>query len=377
MKVAYITNSPPKSGVGHRAAEVARRLRAMPAVRLHEFHLDGRSLTAAKDGVVLVKLNQWPGWLGSKTAGWLRLGRVIKKEIRPGEYDLVHLTNQTLSWLAGSKMPTVVTVHDLIELEEPQSKGARLISRCLYRGVKKADVVVAVSKYTAGRIRSYFNLPAGSIKIVPNGVGPQFHQLDGFEQSLAGLTLRHELGIEANHKVVLYVGSDHPRKNVIGAVRAFARARQRWAGLVFVKVGLPGLPAGRERLLREIDRLGLRDSVRFVGSVSMQRLNELYNLARVLVYPSRHEGFGLPPLQAFAAGLPVVCSHAASLPEVTGQAALVRDPDDIEGLARDLLMVLKDERLAQKLRAGGWQRARLFSWDKAAVAIRKIYDQLV
>lgn len=366
MKVAYITNAEGNSGVGHRAVNIAKRLEGGGDVVLDRFDM-GKRVEA---------LRKWPGILGTKTVGWLRLGGAVRREIEEGDYDVVHLTNQTLSFLVSDKVPTVVTVHDIIELLDPQTRGACLVNKYLYSGIAKADHVIAVSEYTAQTLRDFYKLPDDRITVIPNGVGDEFYCIDNFSQSIACQALKQELKLGGNVRVVLYVGSDHLRKNVMGAVQAFAKAREKMPELVFIKVGEPGIAVGREMLLKEIDKLRVRDAVRFVGSVSDERLNELYNLAQVLIYPSKFEGFGLPPLQALKSGTLVVCSNATSLPEVVGDAALMHDPEDIEGMAGSIIEILENDELTGGLRVKGFKRAKKFSWGVASDKVKSIYEMI-
>lgn len=377
MKIAYVTNAKSDSGVGHRAVNIARRLQGQSDVELDVFVMNGEEMTVKKNGVLVTTLTKWPGALGKKTVGWVRLGRVVKSEVARGDYDVVHLTNQTLSFLVNNKStPSVVTVHDIIEVLDPQTRGGYLVNKYLYSGIDRADHIIAVSRYTAGAVRKYYGVPEDGIRVIYNGVGDEFHPIDGFKQSIAYQTLRQELKLGEEAKVVLYVGSDHPRKNVVGAVRAFAQMRERRLGLVFVKVGEPGIKTGRAKLLEEIDKLAVREAVRFVGTVPDDQLNELYNLADVLIYPSWFEGFGLPPLQAMKCGTPVVCSNATSLPEVVGDAALTHEPDDIGGLANSAQKILENSDLARNLRTKGLARAKMFSWEAAANDVRNVYKML-
>ncbi len=136
--------------------------------------------------------------------------------------------------------------------------------------------------------------------------------------------------------------------------------------------------------MKEIDGLSVRKSVRFVGNVSSERLNELYNLADVFIFPSRFEGFGLPPLQAMACGTPVITTNATSLPEVVGdndkfgeQAALVREVDDVDGLTEDILRVMSDVELVNSLRRKGIERAKKFSWQQTGEVVAKVYGEIV
>ncbi|PIT98237.1 MAG: hypothetical protein COT71_01695 [Candidatus Andersenbacteria bacterium CG10_big_fil_rev_8_21_14_0_10_54_11] len=375
MDITYIYNSTSTSGMGRRASAIARWLHRAEDVVLQEWMINGAAGDLRRNDEVQARVQPWPGAFGSKSVNWIRLGRHI-----PAKADVYDLTNQTLSFLARHRRPAVVTVHDIIEFLDPQQKAAALLNRYLYSGIDRAEQLIAVSQYTARTIREHFDVPPSIITVVYNGVDETIGPITGFRESVAYHHWRQRLKLPDEARLVLYVGSDHPRKNVPGALQVFSRARKEIPNLIFVKVGEPGLPAGRAATLAAIDQLGIRAAVRFVGHVSAGELNELYNVAAVLLLPSRLEGFGMPPLEAMAAGTPVVCSNAASLPEVVGddgaygtQAALVRDPDDIEGMASAIVRVLADTQLATLLRGKGLARARQFSWETAAAQVLDVY----
>ena len=363
MNISYVTNAIPESGVGLRAYEIAKRLKQREGIELQEELLDGDNPPFKK----------WLGVLGSKSINWIRLGKQIKQE----QNTLYHLTNQSLSFLAKKLHPSIVTVHDLIEILEPQEWKAALINRHLYSGIAKADHLIAVSEYTKQSIIDHFGLGGERITVIPNGVGREFHPMERFEDSLAYQELLRELKITPGTNIVLYVGSDHPRKNLPVALAAFAAARKRLPQSVLVKIGAAGLPAGRVATLEAIDQLKLRDHVRFIDTISTEKLNQLYNLADVLFFPSRFEGFGLPPLQAMAAGTPVVASNVTSIPEVVADAAVMHDPDTIDAFAESLARVLTDQQFANDLRTKGLERAKAFSWDRAAAQVAEVYTRVV
>ena len=353
MKIAYLTNASENSGVGRRASEIKKRLKE-----------------SGVDEIRLKHTSRWP-----KTIDWIVLGRQL--DLRG--YDIVHATNQTLSFVLrqAQDKPRVVTVHDIIEVTEPQSFWGGRASRYLYSGISKAERVIAVSEYTKRAVQARYQVPDERMRVIYNGVGEEFFPIDNFRETIGCQELRRELKVPEGVKIVLYVGSDHPRKNVVGAVAAFAKSVvDKEINMIFIKVGKPGLPAGRNALLEEIDRLGIRERVRFVGNVDLERLNGLYNLADVLIYPSRFEGFGLPVLEAMAAGCPVLTSNATSIPEVVGDSAVRHDPDDIDGMAESLQRVLSDKAFADELVRKGRERAKLFSWDRAARAELEVYQSL-
>ncbi len=390
--VNLVSNASAQSGVGHHAAELAKRLKAMPDVSLTQWNIQGERGKLLKDDTEVATLQPWPGMLGSKSVNWIRLGgKISAGPVAPApppggavapagggppsrHPQIFHLTNQSLSFLAKRLSPSVVTVHDLIELLEPQDWKAQWLNAYLHGGITKANHIICVSDYTKKMVQQHCNVPEEKITVIPNGVGPEFHLIPDFMTTVGAQALRSDLKIPSGARIVLYVGSDHTRKNVVGAIQAFAKAQESVsAPLVFLKVGAPGLPAGREKLLSEIDHLHLREAVRFIDSVSTPRLNDLYNLADVLIYPSRYEGFGLPVLQAFATSTPVVTSTATSIPEVAGDAALMCDPDDIEGLAAAMTRIFTDTAFATQLQQKGLQRAQEFSWERAATQTHQVY----
>lgn len=369
--IAYLTNSGLTSGVGHQAEMLRKNMEPVADIQLREFLF--RQSDLISEGQVLTSVSAWPGVLGSKSVTWVRLGRQLPRYLT--DEALVHATNQTLSFIATDKR-FVVTVHDIIEMLEPQSKAAYILNKYLYSGISRADHIMAVSEYTKKTIQEYYDLPDEKITVIPNGVDTTvFHPIEHFSQTVGYQTLRQDLKLGDRHPIILYVGSDHLRKNVVTAVQAFSQLQEKRPDALFIKVGEPGLSEGRRVLLDEIDRLSLTNSIRFIGNVSDERLNELYNVADVFIYPSRFEGFGLPPLQAMAAGTPVVCSNATSLPEVVGEAALTHNPDDTDGFAKSLLSLTQDMELKKKMVVAGLARALQFSWEEAAQKTIGVYKK--
>ena len=173
----------------------------------------------------------------------------------------------------------------------------------------------------------------------------------------------------------LYVGNVKPHKNVERLLDAFHLVRQ--SGLDHLKLVVIGDDISKYAALRRaVHRYNLHKYVRFLGFLPDEMLAIVYRLARVFVFPSLYEGFGLPPLEAMASGTPVVTSNVSSLPEVTGDAALLVDPTSAEAIADAMRRVLTDERLAADLSARGIARAQTFSWERSAARIQQIYSEV-
>jgi len=159
-------------------------------------------------------------------------------------------------------------------------------------------------------------------------------------------------------------------------IEAFDLVRKR--GLEHLKLVLIGDEISKYAALRRtVHRYKLHKHVRFFGFVPDATLAILYRLARVFVFPSLHEGFGLPPLEAMASGTPVITSNVSSLPEVAGDAAMLIDPYQTDAIAGAMRRVLLDDRLRDDMRERGLARAREFSWGRSIRRVREIYDEVL
>jgi glycosyltransferase involved in cell wall biosynthesis len=176
---------------------------------------------------------------------------------------------------------------------------------------------------------------------------------------------------------LLFVGSEHPRKNLPAMFRAIAALKRepRFRDLKLLKVGRAG---GREapfraRTLEALRELGLEGDAVFREGISDEELARCYSSAECLVLPSLYEGFGFPPLEAMACGCPVVVSNAGSLPEIAADAALVVEPSDAAGLADALRRVVTEQATRRELVERGLRRAAQFSWERTARETMAVY----
>jgi glycosyltransferase involved in cell wall biosynthesis len=177
-------------------------------------------------------------------------------------------------------------------------------------------------------------------------------------------------------RYILFVGILQPRKNVTTLLRAFSLLVREKVdrGLTLVIAG--GKSWGYQEIFETARALNLRDRVRFTGFVEDEDLAELYRGARLFVYPSLYEGFGLPIVEAMASGVPVITANTSSMPEVAGGAAVLIDPRSPEALAAAMASVLGDATLSEELRRKGLARAREFSWDAVARKTLEVYASL-
>jgi glycosyltransferase involved in cell wall biosynthesis len=252
----------------------------------------------------------------------------------------------------------VVTVHDLSfedgdrDLMDPFDRAA--FRTLVPRSLKRAARVLVGSKWTRERIAERHGIRPEKMVVTSYGVDPVFTP---------------EGRREGDGSYLLFVGALQPRKDPITAVRALALLD---SGLELVFAG-PEKRGGKETR-REIERLGLKPRVRFVGHVPKEELAALYRGAACLVFPSRYEGFGLPMLEAMATGTPVVASTAGALPEVAGGAAVLVPPRDPAALADGVGRALAER---DRLRKLGLERSRLFTWAETAKQTAAVYEELL
>jgi glycosyltransferase involved in cell wall biosynthesis len=272
----------------------------------------------------------------------LRMGWSLSHSLRRLRADLVH-TQYALP--LRCPCPAVVTVHDLSFAEDdPSLMGRRdrwTFRRVVPRAVRAAARVLTVSERTKRDLLGRYGLPPDRVVVTPNGVDPAF----GPEGACNTL-------LQAPY--ALAVGAIQPRKNQLAALAAAQEA-----GLELVVAG----PVKDERVASELRDAGAR----LLGYVPTERLAELYRGAACLVQASRHEGFGLPVVEAMASGTPVVVVPDPALVEVAGDAAVVAPEAHLaDGIRRAL-----DER--DRLRDLGLARARSFTWEAAAETTVRAY----
>jgi glycosyltransferase involved in cell wall biosynthesis len=284
------------------------------------------------------------GRLGAMTWAAARPGPLCA---RLGKADALHypLTIR----LPPVRVPTAITLHDVQHLDLPQlfSRAERAFRSAAYhRSARSARLVIVPSAFVRDRAVARLGLDAARIRVIHHGIDHA----------------RFSPGEEPREPFLLYPARPWPHKNHERLYEAFALLRAERPELRLVLTG-GGHVEG-----------AMPDSVEVRGNVTLDELVSLYRRAAALVFPSRYEGFGLPPLEAMACGCPVACSSAASLPEVCGDAARYFDPDDAGAMAEAVADVLDDpESWAEK----GAARASGFTWKRSAALHEDVYRELL
>ena len=287
--------------------------------------------------------------------------------------DLLHEPHYVLPPLTRCR--TVVTIHDCIHLRFPEylpSRAAFVYAHTMIRlAARKADRVLTVSDASKRDILHYTGVAPEKVVVVHNGLDARFAAVPD-----ADAVDRVRQRFQLDHPFVLYVGNIKPHKNLERLIAAFASMRHDGPdGLKLVVIG--DETSKHPGLRQAVHRHRLDKHVRFFGFQPAATLVTFYRLARVFVFPSLYEGFGLPPLEAMANETPVVTSNVSSLPEMAGDAALLVDPYDVASIAEGIRRAVTDETLRQQLIARGRIRAREFSWARAAADTLAVYRQVL
>jgi glycosyltransferase involved in cell wall biosynthesis len=294
--------------------------------------------------------------------------------------DLVHIPLNRVPLLMPR--PYVVTIHDMTNLlfEEEASDLRMQLRRFRFRrGLVRANRVIAVSEATKRDVENTLGVPASRIRRVYNAPDPRF-----FVRMSKGPGSEQERILERyqiNYPYLLYAGAIRRHKNIPRLVEAFAVVRDELAGhrlysnlrLVIIGDNISQFPSVRQAVIKS----RVEQTVRFMGFVPFDTLRCFYESASAFVFPSRYEGFGLPPLEAMACGTPVVASNVSSLPEVVGDAAVQVNPERVFDIARGIREILLDQDLRAELIRRGHEQASRFNWKWTARQVLEIYGEVV
>jgi glycosyltransferase involved in cell wall biosynthesis len=268
---------------------------------------------------------------------------------------------------------TVVIIHDLSHVHYPEDTYpamSRRLARDLPLHATRAHAVIADSESTQRDVVAHLGLPPARVQVAYPGVSDLFRPVtDPIVRD--GCRRRYALP----ERFLLHVGTIEPRKNLLRLLEAFGiLTTDPQFTLDLVLVGGKGWrDAG---IVRAIDDFPRRDRIVLTGRVPREDLPVLYSLADVFVFPSLHEGFGLPVLEAMACGAPVVTSTVSALPEVAGDAALLVEPESAEQIASAVGRLVGDQDLAEALRRRGLERAAAFPWDATARSVLEVLEHV-
>ena len=271
----------------------------------------------------------------------------------------------------NTKVPQVLAIHDLAFLHYPRflPKAQQWFYKQFTPGfIKKARRIITVSSFSRSDLLKQYPFAKDKVEVVYNAADSAFHPLTWSEKEAC------KEAFTEGREYFLYVGSIHPRKNLINLLKAFSGFKKRQ------KTNMQLVIAGRmawqhEDFTQALSTFKFRNDVKLTGYIPQDDLVKLMGSAYALVYPSVWEGFGMPVLEAMQSGVPVLCSGSSALPEIAGDAALYFDPLKPEDIGQQLAHVYKDEHARSLMIERGLLRAGTFSWSQSCKQVREILQE--
>ena len=320
---------------------------------------------------------------------------VIEKQIRPGHLGKVYFEQVIFPrecrslgadlahvpyWGAPlqARLPLVVTVHDVTPLiirEYRRGPKARLYTALVSASARSAGHIITDSDSSMGDIKHHLGIDDAGITPIYLAAAPECKPEGDFLMDMA-IAKKYKLPDE----YVLYLGGYEIHKNLVTLLQSYLYVNKA------VGPEIPLVLAGKKPAPManhfpdydmHISEIGLKDSVHWTGYIDEADKPSIYRGAKSFAFPSKYEGFGLPPLEAMACGVPVVASNSSSLPEVIGSAGFTIDPDDYRQFGGSIIATLVQEELAAEMRRKGLEQAARFSWEKTATETLAVYDSLV
>jgi glycosyltransferase involved in cell wall biosynthesis len=374
VKVAIDIRRITEFGVSTYTRNIVRALGRLDSA--NEYFLIGHPQKVSECGSLPANFQTIPLVGPDNTAkGYLEFRTLIKRL----HCDLVHIPY--LFWVPRElPCPYVVTVHDVVEYMSRAGDRSDLKRRLHFhltrQVLKRARRILAVSNFTKSEIEKLFRISGRHIEVVYNAIDERFLRGHASEQDRQILAERYLI----TYPFLLYAGRISPHKNLLRIIQAFAALKtelEKQGQFPDLKLIIIGDELSKHPdLRRAVIRSGMQNDVRFMGFVPIEMLRVFYDAAKVFVFPSLYEGFGLQPLEAMAHGTPVVTSNTSSLPEVVGHAAILVNPENVFAIMWALHRSLVDQALREKIRLRGYEQAQKYSWDASAQQVLRVYEQV-
>jgi glycosyltransferase involved in cell wall biosynthesis len=374
VKIAIDIRRMTEFGVGTYIRNVVRTLGRLD--HENEYSLIGPPVKVEEIGVLPPNFHAIPLVAPERSVQGYREFRASLQRL---QCDLVHIPN-LFSIPRALPCRYVMTVHDMLDhmaRAREQSGFWRSLHFQLTKHVLAgASRIFAVSNFTRNEIEKLFEIPPERIEVVYNAIDERFLRGHASAADRNLIARRYQV----TYPFLLYAGRISPHKNVVRMIEAFSALKtelERDAAYPDLKLIIIGDDlSGNPDLRRTVVRSGVHNDVRFLGFVPIEVLRIFYDEAKIFVFPSLYEGFGLPPLEAMAHGTPVVTSNVSSLPEVVGNAAVLVNPENVFEIMRALHRVLMDQPLRERMKERGYKQATRFSWELSVRRILDVYRQI-
>jgi len=299
----------------------------------------------------------------------------ISRWAQSEKLDLYHCLNYYSGPLVSISAPWLLNIYDLSPLRRPEFYGSYFAAQARFllpHHARRADHIITVSQSSRAEIIEFLSVDRDRISVIYPAPDDKFIQAGN---SIREKEIRSGYGLDWPY--LLFVGVLHPRKNLAGLIRAFAKILEERADEDH-RLVLAG-PCGwkSEALFSYVREHNLERRVIYLGFVPDEHLPALYRGATALVYPSFYEGFGYPVLEALACGTPAIASNSSSLPEAAGPGALLVDPHFPDQLVNAIKRMISDSCLRQEISRKGREWSRNFNWEKTAAETLSVYKKVL
>lgn len=298
----------------------------------------------------------------------------IPNILKDNEVDLYHVPQNGVGLPTDKKCKFMITLHDIIPYKMPETVSNRylkIFNEELPKIVSLCDGIITVSNFSKNDIAKAFNFPKDKIFVTYLSAEDIYKPLNKLKSKKI---IEKKYGIRDDF--ILYVGGFSPRKNISGIIKAFEQINHRIDGnLKLVIAGKKGISYANYISLTE--KLNLTSKVIFPGFINLYDMPYLYNSAKLLVYPSFYEGFGLPPLEAMACGTPVIVSNSTSLPEIFSKSSIMVDPHNITALGKSIYECLENNILRRQLISEGFKLCKNLTWKNTALSTINSYKSIL
>lgn len=298
----------------------------------------------------------------------------IPNILKDKDIELYHVPQNGVGLPEAKDCPFIITLHDVIPYKMPETVGEnylRIFSEEMPKIVSRCDGIITVSNFSKDDIAEAFNFPKEKIFVTYLAAEDIYRPLDKAECSQL---IKSHYSIEGDY--ILYIGGFSPRKNITGLIEAFSKLKEVYKkDLKLVIAGKKGKSYSIYK--QRAEDLNIADSVIFPGFIPLEHLPELYNAAKLFVYPSFYEGFGLPPIEAMACGVPVIASNVTSVPEIIKDCALFIDPHNVDNICEAMYSALLDCDLRQRLILSGLTRSSELTWSNTAANTLIAYSKTI
>lgn len=294
----------------------------------------------------------------------------VPRYARAAQVDILHQPCFSAPVFYQGKV--IVTVHDLIALlygKDIPFFSRQFFGRWMPFTYNWADKIICDSENTKNDVIKFLRIPENKLTVIYLSSGEEYSQ-DIKSSQIEAIKKKYKTG----QKYLLHTGTLNPRKNLSFLIKVFSQVVKSHPDYNLVLTGKKGWYF--EGLFTLTKQLGLEDKIIFTGYVADEDKPVLYKGAKIFLFPSLYEGFGLPPLEAMNLAVPVVSSNTSSLPEIVGEGGILLSPNDEYAWVRAIKQLLKDSKFAHLYSRKALQQAKNFSWEKCARETINVYNEV-